>query len=112
MAWSTASGTPRRFMSFNTGGNVSKVQGEDLMARMIASSGTRFWTIVSTSLLLSGVISVSPGNAAANEGVRMRYNPTASGKNAFFTANSFQSSGRLAVGHPAGTSILTESGYS
>src|SRR5262245_22276427 len=85
-------------MSFNTGGNVSKVQGEDLIARMIASSGTWFWTIVSTSLLLSGVMSVSPVNAAANEGVRMTNSPTASGKNAFFTANSFQSSRRQCCG--------------
>ena len=107
MACSTASGTPRRLRSFNTGGKVSNVQGDDLIVRMIVSIGTFLWTIVRTSLLFREVISsVSAGSAETKEGVKMRNSPIASGKNALFTANSFQSSRRRIP--KAGTIILTE----
>ena len=94
-------------MSFKTGGKVSNVQGDDLIEVIIFSSGTLFWTIVRMSLLFRGVTSVSPRIAATKEGVRMRTIPIASGKNAFFTAKSFQNSRRRI----AGTLILDRSGY-
>src|SRR3712207_6349215 len=87
MACKTASGTPRRFMSFNTGGKASKVQGEELIALMMASSGKCCWTIANTSLLLKGVMSVSPDIAFAIEGVSRSNNPIMSGSNVFFTAD-------------------------
>src|SRR5688572_24202732 len=81
-------------MSFSTGGNVSKVQGEDLMALMMASSERCCWTIANTSLLLNGVMSVSPDIALANEGVSRSNNPIATGRNGLFTADSFLSTRR------------------
>src|SRR5688500_18346148 len=71
MANNTETGTPRRFISFSSGGNVSNVQGDDLMVLIMVPVSTLFSTISNTSLLLRGVTSVSPDWAAAIEGTRV-----------------------------------------